>query len=307
MILKHIEGFLNETLTTKSINTQWSYKSGLNVFIEFLKEKKFNFSSPTEEIKLESFIGYPAYLISMGFSKQTCKTYGTAVRSFLNWMIIYGYIEPSPQQWLRLQKSFEQINRKRESKIPRWPKDNDVSKMLEAVKAMNEESPRKERNIAIVEVLACTGVRNFEACLMNVGDVDMIGRSAVVLGKGKKEREVFFSDTAIEALKKYWKATGFHGATQPAFCRHDRGAGKKAKRITMTSVRNIIKDVMAIADVSPFSPHYFRHNFGIKMLQQTGNLALVQDLMGHSDPASTRIYAKINKRDLQKAHREYFG
>jgi len=43
------------------------------------------------------------------------------------------------------------------------------------------------------------------------------------------------------------------------------------------------------------------------MLKQTGNLALVQDLMGHSDPASTRIYAKINKRDLQKAHRDYFG
>jgi len=91
------------------------------------------------------------------------------------------------------------------------------------------------------------------------------------------------------------------------FCRHDKGAGVKAKPITTTTIRDIVKVISNIAGVKPFSPHYFRHAFAIRMLQETGNLALVQDLLGHDDPGSTRVYAKIYQDDLKKNYRKVFG
>ena len=64
--------------------------------------------------------------------------------------------------------------------------------------------------------------------------------------------------------------------------------------------------VMEIAGIDKFTPHYFRHAFAIRMLSETGNLALVQDLLGHADPAATRVYAKIYPEDLRDAHHKIF-
>lgn len=74
------------------------------------------------------------------------------------------------------------------------------------------------------------------------------------------------------------------------------------------AIQECLEDLsLAGIDPSKFSPHYFRHAFAIHILSETGNLALAQDLLGHSDPKSTRVYAKIRADDLQKAHKKIFG
>ena len=64
--------------------------------------------------------------------------------------------------------------------------------------------------------------------------------------------------------------------------------------------------MIAGIDKGKFTPHYFRHAFAINMLRETGNLALVQDLLGHANPQSTRVYAKIYPDELRDAHHKVY-
>jgi site-specific recombinase XerD len=70
----------------------------------------------------------------------------------------------------------------------------------------------------------------------------------------------------------------------------------------------VVDSIAKLAGIDPahWSPHYFRHAFAIEALRKTGNLATVQDLLGHSSPHSTRIYAKIYDEDLEAAYRDVF-
>jgi len=233
----------------------------------------------------------------------------SAAKLFLDWLVINKHIEPSYADVLRYDKAVRQGGKRREDKLPRTPRVGDIDKMLVAVQDVNEESPRKERNIALLELLASSGCRNGEVVTLLVKDIDLVEHSAIVTGKGSKQRKVFFSSDAAQALRTYWTARGNAEPASPAFSRHDRGAGKKIKPITTETVRDIVEGVMAVAGIDPgtFSPHRFRHGFAITMLQETSDLALVQDLLGHSSPVSTRVYAKIYPEAMRKAHKKVFG
>jgi site-specific recombinase XerD len=180
--------------------------------------------------------------------------------------------------------------------------------MLKAVKLYAEESPRKERNIALIEVLASSGCRISEVINLNVQDIDRVNRTAIVTGKGSKQRRAWFSQSAMDALETYWKERGSTMATDPVFLRHDKGTGSKVQRMSPTTARNVVKQIAMVAGIDPnkFSPHYFRHAFAIRVLSETHDLALTQDLLGHADPAATRVYAKIYSEDMQRAHRDIF-
>lgn len=303
-----VEQFLDEIGGVKSPATMRSYGVGVKSLIEHLQQKGIARSSPIEDVTIEHLISYPAYLGKMAYSKKTIGLYTSSIRSFVNWLIINGKMDLSPRDALRFQMAYKDANQRRQSRLPRFPQRDDVDKLREAVRQMKEPSPRLERNIALVEFLASTGCRNNEVCQLTIEKINTKDRSAVVIGKGDKERVVFFSQDALDALVNYWKARGDSSLYSPVFSPHDKShpAGKKA-HVTTTTVRNIVKDVMNIAGIEKFSPHYFRHAFAIKMLKETGNLALVQDLLGHADPAATRVYAKIYPEDLRDEHHKVFG
>jgi site-specific recombinase XerD len=287
--------------------TKLAYRNGLNHFTEYLHQQNIELDQDISLITVDHFVYFYAYL-SSHFSKATAAVYGSAAISLLNSLVIAGKLSPSYSDTIRIKMAVDRSRARHEEKLPRFPGKDDVMKMLKAVRGF-DVAPRMERNTALLEFLASTGCRISEATALNVKDIDFTERSTIVMGKGSKERRVWFSQTAADCLKAYWKARGAQAPNDPIFARHDRGAGvKKVKRLTPTSARNIVKDVANLAGIDPakFSPHYFRHAFGIKVLSETGNLALVQDLMGHQNPTSTRVYAKIATDDMKSAHREIF-
>jgi integrase/recombinase XerD len=235
--------------------------------------------------------------------------YAAAVKGLMDWLVIHDIIQVEYRHGVRIAMAFKELSKKRENKLVRFPKKDDVDKMRSAARITQDKSPIKERNIAIVEFLASTGCRNAEITNLKISEIDMKDRSAIVTGKGRKERRVWFSQEAHDAIQEYWKARKFAQLTDYVFCRHDKGVSKRHEGVTPTTTRNVIKEVAILAgiDLKKISPHYFRHDFAIKMLRDTGNLALVQDMMGHATPQSTRVYAKIYPDELQKAHRKLYG
>jgi len=289
--------------------TARSYQNGLNAFLRYLKTEKIDPPTPLEILKMSHFIGFPEWLATNKYSKKTMQVYISGVKFFLDWMVIGGHIEPTYAETRRYKYSNEMINHRREDKLPRFPALDDPDKMREAVRLLKYESPIQERNMAIIEMLISTGCRNNELCQLKINDFADGFRSAVVMGKGSKERRIFLSKRAHEAIVHYWKIRGSQNKSDPAFARHDRGAGKKKglKFLTTTSIRNIVVEAAKMAGIENFTPHYFRHAFAIKMLRETSNLALVQDLLGHKSPAATRVYAKIYPADLEAAHKKVYG
>ena len=296
--------------TDRSPNTAKAYKNGIDKFGESLERKGLTTADNVGTITLEQFIEFPAWLSSNKYSKQTLRVYTSGAKFFLEWLVIGGYIEPPDyKQSLRYQMAYRTVVRKHDSRFIRFPQRGEAEKMLAAVLVMEKKAPMLERDIAIIHFLYYTGCRNNEVAQLDITDIDMNDLSAVVVGKGNKERRVYFSQDVADKLRRYWELRGHSNPQEPVFCRHDRGVGKKIKRLTTTSIRNIVDDVCMVAgiDKGQFTPHYFRHAFAIKMLRETKNLSLLQDLLGHASPASTRVYAKIYPDDLKKAHQEAFS
>jgi integrase/recombinase XerC len=290
-------------------NTEKTYQKGISKFLEFLEVDGISSMEDTEKVNIDYFVSFPAWL-DKNYSKQTCGVYTSAAKAFFDYLIISKSIpEPSHYDVLRYKKATTRSHKRHEDRLPRFPKKDDVPKILDAARSLVGEPPRRERDVALVEFLASSGCRISEVTALNVQDIDFESRSTIVTGKGSKERRVFFGGSAADSIKEYWKVRGSSLATDPVFGRHDKGAGhKRIKRMTPTTARRIVKDIANLAGVDPskFSPHYFRHAFAIKVLSETGNLALTQDLLGHVSPQSTRVYAKIYSEDMQKAHRDIF-
>ena len=90
---------------------------------------------------------------------------------------------------------------------------------------------------------------------------------------------------------------------------HGKRAGKKHKFITTRTVWNVVDDARRAAglEAGKFWPHAMRHNYAKTMLKATNNLALVQDLLGHASPVTTRKYTKIEPEELRDAHHKVFN
>lgn len=309
-----VERFLAAMESRRAVMTARSYRNGMRMFTIYLDEIGIETASPLDKLKVDHFIEFADWLggrkiDGRRYSKKTLGVYMSAVKNYLDHLVIGGAIEPTYSETTRLKLMFREVFKKRESNLIRFPEREDVNKMLRAAYQINEKSPERERNIVLVELLASSGCRVSEITNLNLGQIDKVSRMAIVKGKGSKERRVYFSESAINALIEYCKVRQFLRPSDPVLLRHDRGAGTKVpKRITPTTARNVVKVVASVAGIDPskFTPHYFRHAFAIKMLKETKNLAMVQDLLGHKDPAATRVYAKIYPEDLQEAHRKAF-
>lgn len=289
-------------------NTKLAYGKGLKKFSHFLAEEGLEITDDASKVNMDHFIYFLPWL-DRKYPKQTVGLYGAASKAFLDWMTIARLIEPTYLDSVRYTKSFKRSHKRRDDRLPRFPNKTDVPDMLKTVRLYEDSSPAKERNIALIEVLASSGCRISEVINLNIKDINRVDRTCIVTGKGSKQRRVWFSTSAMEALETYWKESGLSMANDPVFCAHDKGvSGRKTKRMTPTTARNVVKQIAILAGIDPnkFSPHYFRHAFAIRVLSETHDLALTQDLLGHADPAATRVYAKIHSEDLQKAHRELF-
>jgi integrase/recombinase XerC len=310
-IVKALDLCSESAATTRSINTARSYRNGLNIFAQFLESIKVPLNSNLDFLTMDHFIRFPGWLAGQGYTKKTIGVYIASAKYFLDWLVINGTMQPSYSDSLRYDMATKQVNKKREFRLPRTPDKGALEKILAVLNEWKIPADKREkliamRNLAITWFLVSSGCRNNELVSLNVKDIDLAVRKAVVIGKGNKERNVFFNIAAAESIDRYWDERGRREKTFPAFSRHDKGAGKRVLRLTTRSVQNIVDDitVMAGLEKGSFTPHYFRHAFAITMLRETHDLALVQDLLGHSSPASTRIYAKIYPDDLEKAHKQ---
>lgn len=163
------------------------------------------------------------------------------------------------------------------------------------------DSPENYRNRAMLELLYSTGIRAGEILGLDLADIDMRNRTALVLGKGDKQRVVPVGRTAMRYLETYVKAV------RPYLVRNPR---EQALFLTSAGTRlsyaTFNRAVAAVARRSgldmPISPHTFRRSCTTELIRGGANIYHVKELLGHESLETLQHYVKLTIIDLKKTH-----
>jgi integrase/recombinase XerD len=159
------------------------------------------------------------------------------------------------------------------------------------------------RDRAIILTLLDCGLRASELCGVCLEDLNMGASSLLVLGKGRKEREVFFGKRTGRALWKLATERVGEGAGEkdPLFV---VGAGELTRPLSRSVLHHLLKRIGARAGVPNVYPHRFRHTFAINYMRNGGDLFTLQAMLGHSDLEMVRRYARIAQVDVAQAQQK---
>lgn len=300
---------LDASSVTRSKGTTTTYATALRSFSKFLAEtRRFGKTTALDRLRVEDFVGYPTWLASENKSSSTRNTYIAGVKFFMDWLILNNHLKVSHAQILHYRQAVEFSRRKRIKRVPKGVSQADIQKMITAARKSKSVPHVKKRNLAILLLLQTSGCRVEELCDLTMAQLNLQKKNALIIGKGDKEEFIFFTDKAKRALTAYLKTREIPLLDEaPVFIRYDKQASNKALPLSTKSVREIINILAEAAGLNPLdvSPHKFRHAFAIQSIKMHG-LAMTQDLMRHSNPNTTRVYATFDDSQKKAAHGEIF-
>lgn len=298
-------------VSARSPSTEVSYRYGLERFVEFVDARE-QLPADVGGLSIDNVVDFARWILSVpGGSRKTSDVYLSAVSG------LYGFLVREwnlPLDLGRLRLRLRPLLGRRARAVPRVPSDDTVTRLLAAARgyrpAHNQGELVRLRNVALLEGLRGSGLRVAEAVSLRRGHLVAETRSAVVVGKGQKERVVFFSTTAWSAISDYHAALdsrGAGGGQDPVWQRHDDSARGRSLPLTGQGVRSVVAVVAHLAGVEErVTPHRFRAWFATRVVEQTGDLAAAQDLLGHESADTTRVYVKVRDDRLRKVHRSSF-
>jgi integrase/recombinase XerC len=318
-IKEAFDQYITVITTARSLNTSRSYRNALNYFGVVLVDHKIDISCfPVENLSDDSI----SWLISdlKNYTTSTENLYLTAVKNFFEFLLSEGLSQPN---LTKIKLLIRQRSRKPNPRLPQFPR-SDIEKVLDYAINLSlmkfsdaNELLQNLRDRAFLVSLADTGMRVHEACNLIRGDVDWFEGKAVIIGKGGRQAVVRFSIRSIAAIKDYLNqrstldgASGRPLSSLPVFARHDRGSGKRIKKITTTTGRNIVTQ-RVIEALGPdkkgvITPHSFRHYFVTTVLRSSGNLKLAQELARHKNISVTQRYAHLSDDELDQGYWSIF-
>lgn len=320
-----IQDYLRDLAVGQSKQTVATYSQGLHRFSEFLDQAGLSPTVPVSNLCVEHALEFARWLTQEraetvgAIAKVTLRTYLSSVSRFYAYLLRHKFIELSASDLETMRESFRLYRRGYSRPLPKLPPEEAIESLLEAAKAVKPhgKNPRLDlarlRNIAMLEALRSSGMRVGELVGLVRDNLDYRQHSALVTGKGSKERIVYFDDSAWQAIQTYLKARadGAKGRALyllPVFARHDRRSGTRTFPISTDTVRLVFDQLADAAGIEiNMTPHSLRHAFATRVLEATGDLAVVQDMLGHASPATTRIYAKVSSKRQRQAHRTAFG
>ena len=181
---------------------------------------------------------------------------------------------------------------KKEKKLPKFLNTNEMDELFIPV---NFDDFLSIRNRLIIELLYATGIRVSE--LVNIKLNDITDDSIKILGKGDKERIVFFNDVCKKYLDKYLIKRNEISKCDYLIINHN------GKNITTRMIRIIINDLIKQTSIMKHvSPHVIRHTFATHLLNNGCDLLTVQELLGHSSISTTGIYTHVSTEHIREVY-----
>lgn len=228
------------------------------------------------------------YMASLTIAPATRARVISQLRGFYGWLCDHEIVARNP--WSKIQTPRQPI------RVPRVLSEEEYAR-IDA--ALGGPSIRCMRDRSYIAFLYATGCRNGEALGLDMADLDLRRHQAVVLGKGDRERTVFFDDDTSRKITKWLKvrekwAKGFTG---PVW------VGRHGDRMCKGASRDVLIRAARDAGISRHIwPHLLRHSAATHLLQAGMNIRQLQELLGHADLASTQIYTHVDPAELHEAY-----
>lgn len=185
-------------------------------------------------------------------------------------------------------------------KLPRFLTYDEMLKILESPNLRRQDGIRDR---AILELFYATGMRVSELASLKVEDLNLEAGFLKCVGKGSKERIIPVGRKCKEALERYLARARIESApgSQPFLFPGQGGGGMRRETFWQ-----IIRRYARRAGISKkISPHTLRHSFATHLLERGADLRVVQELLGHSDIATTQVYTHVDRDRLKSVHEKY--
>ncbi len=206
----------------------------------------------------------------------------SALRSFLNWLVNKGILPANPAKGVNTPRVARPL-----------PKNIDVDE-VNCLLTIRSDSPLAIRDRTMLEVMYSAGLRLSELVNMDCRQINLVAGEARVMGKGSKERYVPLGRMAVTWLTDWMKLRATFSPENDALF-----VARTGKRISMRSVQKRFAEWGMKQGVnSHIHPHKLRHSFATHMLESSGDLRAVQELLGHANLATTQIYTHLNFQHL---------
>lgn len=179
----------------------------------------------------------------------------------------------------------------RKPKVLRVP---EVAAMIRARVERPRDPTLGARDRAIIEVLYGSGMRRAELAGLNLDDVDLGTRTAIVTGKGQKTRMVPLTEAAAFAMRSYL-------AVRPASADRAFFLGRTTKRLGLRQVWQIVKDYAHQSGIDRATTHSMRHSFATHFIEGGGDVSTLQKLLGHANLSTTQVYLDQSIAHLRRA------
>ena len=219
-----------------------------------------------------------------GLSPKSLQRRLSACRSFYAWLLRNGRLAASPAASLRAPKA--------PRKLPQVLGADEAVQLV----ALPTEAPLGLRDRALLELFYSSGLRLSELCGLHWRDLDLQAGLVTVLGKGNKQRVVPVGTHARAALVAWRGESGGNGA-DPVF--PGRGGGPISARAVQVRVKQL---ALRQGLYKPVHPHMLRHSFASHILESSGDLRGVQELLGHADISTTQIYTHLDFQRLAQVY-----
>ncbi|MFZ5968348.1 MAG: site-specific tyrosine recombinase/integron integrase [Bacillota bacterium] len=285
--LRHIDHYITSlkierNLSEKSIK---AYYYDLSSLIDWFQENNY---SEIDNAHINLYINWLQN--KKHLKDSSIKRRYVTLKSFFKYLVQKNYILNSPLENCR-------ISFKTSKKLPKTLPPNEIEKLLRSpiddLKTLNSEFRKNIciRNIAIIELLYCAGLRIGELVGINIEDIDLNEQTVLIHGKGRKERILYISSSEVITKIKDWLAIRyiFKPLCDSMFI------NKYGNKLSIYSIEDIFYKYRHLAGIDVRStPHYLRHTFATQLLSNGADLRAVQEILGHSSITTTQIYTEVS-------------
>lgn len=255
------------------------YSSTLDNLIKTL-EKPFN-QIETEDLR----VYLSEYQKKNNASKQTIDNIRRILSSFFTWLEDEDYILKSPVRRIHKIKTMKQV------------KETYSDEALERLR----DNCKTIRDLALIDMLASTGMRVGELVKLNRVDVDFVNRECVVLGKGSKERVVYFDARTKLHLQNYLNSrTDDNEALFVSLL-------EPHNRLEIAGVEIMLRKLGRTLDINKVHPHKFRRTLATRAIDKGMPIEQVQKLLGHQKIDTTMEYAIVDQQNVKNSHKKYLS
>ncbi|MFX1302251.1 MAG: site-specific tyrosine recombinase/integron integrase [Promethearchaeota archaeon] len=290
-----ISDFLEDFLLAKEVeegcspSTIKAYRYDIQKFIELVGDLQINSPSVRQKVRL-----FLKKLNEMNYTKKGIGRKIASLRSYFKFLTLNEFMSKDPMSTIKTPKI------KLEESLPKFLKISDMEEIFENLKNRRLFNSRKsERYYLIVRLLYSTMARVSELCNIRVRDIDFERGYIKLRGKGNKERIVPVDQKTLEIFKEHLKNRISYDSED--YLLINTRNQKLSPRVVQSDIKTI-KEKCGFPDSKIITPHVFRHT-GATHLRRSGmDISELQDILGHSSPNTTRIYAK---NDISKLKESY--